>query len=229
LVEKSFLNLSILNLTIKKQEKSKMKRKRKFPTTQAGKLALAHEMVHGFEENKDVYDKPPIDVTAQKARLAGVQGKINVVTQAEAALKLARQDLGDEIDLMEDEMGENLDYAEFVTKDDDAKLRFIGWSGRAEPKKMEKPGQSKLLEIVKQGAGWFKCDWKDPSDGGKVQVYKIMRRIVKDGGDMKEASSSIISEASLFDQPRGIELEFAVVGANKAGESEPSNSITITL
>jgi hypothetical protein len=206
-----------------------MAKKRKFPTTQAGKLALAQEMVHGFEENTGVYDKPPVNVAAQKARITGVQNKINAVTQAEAALKAARQDLADEIDLMEDEMGENIDYAELVAKGEDAKLRLISWSGRAEPQKLEKPGQSKLLEIVKQGAGWFKCDWKDPSDGGKVQVYKIMRRVVKDGGDMKEAGSSIISEATLVEQPRGVELEYAVVGVNKAGESEPSNSIMITL
>ena len=206
-----------------------MKRKRKFPGTINGKMALAQDMVHGFEENTDVYTKPPIDVAAQKARITSVQGKINAVTQMEAALKAARQDRDDEIDLMEDEMGENIDYAEFVAKGDDAKLRLISWSGRAEPQKLEKPGQSKLLEIVKQGAGWFKCDWKDPSEGGKVQVYKIMRRVVKDGGDMKEAGSSLVSEASIFDQPRGVELEYAVVGVNKAGESEPSNSITITL
>lgn len=206
-----------------------MKKKRKFPQSINGKVALAQEMANGFEENTDVYPEPETDAAAQKARIVSVQKKISNVTQAQAALSAAIDDRDEEIELMVDEMGENLDYAEHVTDGDDAKLKLIGWSGRAAPKKLEKPGQSKLLEIAKQGAGWFKCDWKDPSDGGKVQVYKIMRRIVRDGGDMKEAGSSIISEASLFDQPRGVELEFAVVGVNKAGESEPSNSITITL
>jgi hypothetical protein len=206
-----------------------MAKKRKFPTTQAGKLALAQEMANGFEENVDVYPKPITDVAAQKARINSVQAKISAVTQIEAARRAAVRERDDEIELMEDEMTENIDYAELVAKGDDAKLRLINWSGRAEPKAQQKPGQPRVLEIIKQGAGWFQGDWKEPSDGGSVQSYRIMRRVVKEGGDMREAGSSIVSDAILVEQPRGVELEYAVVAVNKAGESEPSNSITITL
>lgn len=206
-----------------------MARKRKFPGTQTGKIALAQEMANGFEENAGVYPAPPTSVAAQKARIASVQAKKNAVTQADATKRAAVKALEDEIELMEDEMTENIDYAELVSKGDDAKLRLISWSGRAAPKAQEKPGQPRVLEIVKQGAGWVQLDWKEPIDGGSVQSYRIMRRAVKEGGDMSEAGSSIVSDAILVEQTRGVELEYAVVAINKAGESEPSNSIMITL
>lgn len=206
-----------------------MAKKRKFPTTINGKLALAQEMANGFEENADVYPAPITAVARQKERILSVQAKINAVTQIDAAKRAAIKERDDEIELMEDEMGENLEYAELVSKGDDAKLRLIGWSGRAAPKKLEKPGQSRTFEVIKQGAGWFQSDWKEPIDGGKVQLYRIMRRVVKDGGDMQEAGSSPISEAILLEQPRGVELEYAVIAVNKAGEGIASNTITITL
>lgn len=205
------------------------KKKRKFPTTIAGKMALANTMADGFEENADVYPAPKTSADAQKARILSVQAKSNTVTQLEAQLKAAREDRDNEIELMEDEMHDNIDCAEVTVDGDDAKLKLIGWSGRAEPQKLQPPGQTRVLEIIKQGAGWVMFDWKEPSDGGKVQVYKIMRREVKDGGDMKEAGSSVLSEATLVEQPRGVELEYAVIAVNKAGEGESSNSITITL
>lgn len=206
-----------------------MAKKRKFPTTIAGKMALANEMADGFEQNTNVYPAPKTDAAAQKDRLRSVQDKINAVTQLEAQLIAARVDLNGEIELMEDEMRDNLDYAEVTVGDDDAQLKLIGWSGRAEPQKLQPPGQARMLEILKQGAGWVQFDWKEPTGGGKVQVYKVLCREIKQGGDMKEVGSAIISEVTLVEQPRGVELEYAVAAVNKAGAGEPSNSITITL
>ena len=46
---------------------------------------------------------------------------------------------------------------------------------------------------------------------------------------MKECGSSVVSEITLVDQPRNVELEYAVVAINKAGQGEISNAVMITL
>ncbi len=203
--------------------------KRKFPTTQDGIMMLAQEMMSGFAKNPTVFPNPPIDVAAQGTRLNSTQGSINNVVAAEATRKSATQTKDGEIGLLSDEMKENIEYAEFIAQGDDAILKLISWSARAAPQKQQPPTQARLFEIIKFGAGWFKADWKDPIGGGRVEMYKILRRELNAGGDMKEAGSSVISEATLVDQPRGVELEYTVIAVNKAGESEPSNSVTITL
>ena len=108
-------------------------------------------------------------------------------------------------------------------------MKLISWSGRAEPQKQQPPTQARLFEIIKFGAGWLKADWKEPLGGGRVQMYQLMRRELKSGGDMKECGSSVVSEITLVDQPRNVELEYAVVAINKAGQGEISNAVMITL
>lgn len=205
------------------------KKKNKFPQDLPGIQALGQDMANGFANNTDVYPEPPVKPEALKARLASVQNRINAITAAEAAVKAAIDAKDEEVAELVEEMKEDIDYAEYITKGDDAKLKLINWSGRAAPKPLEPPGLARSFELIGQGAGWVRFDWKEPKDGGNVQYYKLMRRELKSGGDMKEAGSSVPSEIIVVDQPRGVELEYAVVSVNRAGESQPSNSITIVL
>lgn len=44
-----------------------------------------------------------------------------------------------------------------------------------------------------------------------------------------DIATPILTEATLVDQPRGIELEYRVIAIDKAGECSPSNTIEVVL
>ena len=41
--------------------------------------------------------------------------------------------------------------------------------------------------------------------------------------------TAVISKAALVEQPRGNELEYRVIGLNKAGESQSGNAVNVVL
>ena len=73
-------------------------------------------------------------------------------------------------------MKTDIRYAKNTVNYDDDKLKLVGWVGRKAATPLVVPGQTCLLEVPKQGAGWVFLDWKKPSDGGAVSTYKAMRR-----------------------------------------------------
>ena len=90
------------------------------------------------------------------------------------------------------------------------------------------PGQTRLLEAPRQGAGWLFLDWKKPSDGGRVSAYKVMRR-ERPEGNWSEVATAVISEATLVEQPTGKELEYKIIAINKAGDGQESNTVMVVL
>ena len=71
-------------------------------------------------------------------------------------------------------------------------------------------------------------DWKQPADGGKVSAYKIQRRN-RPSGAWQEVGTAIETEATLVDQPKGIELEYRIIAINKSGDGSPSNTAMVVL
>ena len=66
-------------------------------------------------------------------------------------------------------------------------------------------------------------DWKEPIDGGQVAAYKVQRRESRCIGTARE------SEITINGQTRSKEFEYGVLAANKAGDSEASNSVMAVL
>jgi len=119
-------------------------------------------------------------------------------------------------------------YAENMVDFSDNKLKLIGWAGKKAPTALQPPGQTRLLEAPKQGAGWVFLDWKKPADGGTVSAYKVMRR-ERPEGPRQEVATAVISEATPVEQPTGKELEYRIIAVNKAGDGEPSNTAMVVL
>lgn len=83
-------------------------------------------------------------------------------------------------------------------------------------------------DMTLNGEGWVFLDWKAPSDGGKPAAYKVMRRNRPDGL-WADVATAVTTEATLVEQPRGIELEYRIIAINKAGEGEASNTAMVVL
>ena len=200
----------------------------RFPNTEAKIIALAQKIIAGLRDNPNFPD-PPASPDQLQASLDKVIASGDAQVKALAAAKQATDIKQADFDSMMTEMKSILHYAEDAVHDDDAKLSELGWGGRAEPHALQVPGQPRLLEVLEQGAGWLTLDWKKPADGGAPASCKIERRELIEGGTWSLAGIAIDTEVTLNSQEHGREWEYRVIAINKAGESEPSNTVTAVL
>jgi hypothetical protein len=156
-----------------------------------------------------------------------IVGSSPIVSEQTAAEE-ATTNKDDALENLVEAMKTDIRYAENTVDFDDDKLKLIGWAGRKSPAALTLSGQSRLLEAPKQGEGWVFLDWKAPADGGVPAAYKVMRR-ERSAGAWEEVATAVISEATLFEQPRRKELEYRIVAVNKAGDGEPSNTVMCIL
>ena len=120
----------------------------------------------------------PLDLIAL---ISAYQITKNGAIAAQATAEDATATKNDALDDMVEAMKTDIRYAENTVNYDDDKLKLIGWAGRKAATPLAVPGQTRLLEAPKQGAGWLFLDWKKPSDGGSINAYKVMRRERPDG------------------------------------------------
>lgn len=200
----------------------------RFPKTEAEIVALVSNMISGLTSNAATYPAPPVTAVNLAMLRASYESAKSTQIAALAAAQTATIDKEVSLDGLVEGMKSDLRYAENTVNYDDEKLKLLGWGGRKASVALTAPGQSRSLEAPKQGDGWLFIDWKEPIDGGTVAAYKIMRR-ERPSGPWEDVGTAVISESTLVEQPKGIELEYIVVAVNKAGEGEPSNTVMVVL
>ncbi|MCI5114720.1 MAG: fibronectin type III domain-containing protein [Candidatus Electrothrix sp. AX1] len=200
----------------------------RFPNTEAKIIALAQKIIAGLQDNSN-FPNPPTSPDQLQASLDKVIASSDAQVMALAASKQATDTKQADFDHMMTEMKSILHYAEDAVHDDDALLSELGWGGRAEPHALQVPGQPRLLEVPEQGAGWLTLDWKKPANGGAPASYKIERRELTENSAWTLAGIAIDTEVTLNSQEHGKEWEYRVIAINKAGEGEPSNTVTAVL
>jgi Fibronectin type III domain len=199
-----------------------------FPKQETQVAGLAQTMVSGFDDNIVVYPMPPIATVDMTALMNAYTAAKNASVAAAAAAEAATTAKMDALEEMVAAMKSDLRYAENTVDYDDEKLKLLGWAGRKEPSPLAAPGQTLLLNVIKQGEGWVELEWKAPADGGKPSAYKVTRR-ERPAGAWQEVHAAVTTEGTLVDQPRGKELEYRIIAVNKAGEGEPSNTEMVVL
>ena len=125
-------------------------------------------------------------------------------------------------------MKANIRYAEIAVRNNNEKLRQIGWSAPRDKKSLENPGQVRSLDALREGEGWVILDWKEPVEGGSTSAYRVRCRKAN-GGGWRDVGMSVDTQILLSNQERSVELTFEVVAVNKAGVGEPSNIVTVVL
>jgi len=199
-----------------------------FPRTEAEIAVLAQEMISGLAANAATYPAPPVNLMELSMMRSAYVVAQNAVIAAQAAADAAYTDKDAALEALAEGMKKDLRYAENTVDFDDDQLKLIGWAGRSAATHLTPPGQTRLLEAVKQGEGWIMLDWKAPAEGGKPSAYKVQRR-ERPSGAWAEAATAVITETTLVEQARGPELEYRIIAVNKAGDGEPSNTVMAVL
>jgi len=204
----------------------------RFPQKEAEIMALAERMIAGLIANPALYPNPPYPAWAAMNSIRFKVRQYNRCREeliaAGAAAEQATADKDEALENLIEAMKTDLLYAENTAHYDDDKLKLIGWASRKAPTHLAPPGQTRLLEAPRQGAGWLFLDWKAPADGGKVAAYTIERR-ERPTGPWETIATAIQTEATLVDQPQKKELEYRVFAINKSGSGTPSNTVMVVL
>ena len=200
----------------------------KFPTREAEVAALAGTIIHGLTEHGDDFPACPVAVETLQESLNRYNTARDLAASAQGVAAEAFEEKDDAVQELSDNMKDVLRYAETAARHDEGKLKHIGWSGRRDAAEVVPPGAPRTLEVKREGRGWVYLDWKTPSDGGTVSAYRVITRPAGHT-EWKEAVLCFESMTVLTDQPEGVEIEYQVIGINKAGESLPSNLITAVL
>jgi len=185
-------------------------------------------MIAGFTDNPLVYPAPPVAVLDLTAAKTAYLVAMNAAIAAKAAAKAATDAKDAAIEALTDAMKSDIKYAENTVGNDDAKLKLIGWGAKKAPSALTAPGQTLELTVPVQGDGSVSLAWKAPIDGGTPQAYKVMRRERPEGA-WEDVSTAVVTEATLDDQPKAVELEYRIIAVNKAGDGEPSNTEMVVL
>lgn len=200
----------------------------KFPKSEAQTIVLAQQLIAGLTNDTPKNGKAPVNAAGLQTQLDNFLAKRVEAAQQEAEARLATDEKDNAFELLTDDMKSDLRFLENETKFDNAALQAFGWAGRKTPTAMQPPEQPRSLEAAKQGENWVFLDWKEPIGGGKAAVYKVQRR-ESPSKTWEDAATAFESEATLTNQPKAKELEYHVVAVNKAGESAPSNAVTVVL
>ena len=204
----------------------------RYPTQQAQILALAEAMINGYTEHAALFPN------ADAPLLQSVRDVYNTAaaaqTDAIAAAQVATETKQATLAQLQAEMKKQLKQSQVDTADNPENLEYIGWGPRTTAQSIEVPGQPLALKSIDEGAGTLLIEWKRPArgSGGPVRTYIIERRqlaIDETGDEWRQAAISLETRASLKDQPRGAQLEYRIKAINKAGQSEPSNTIAVVL
>ena len=200
----------------------------RYPKSEAGRIILAQTVIAGLIANRDIDTASPVKADAMQARLDGFIAKRNKATMKEAEATQATRDKDEEKALFDDDLKSILRFLELKAKRDRSLLQQFGWDMPSEARESALPGQPRTLEAPGQSGAFLFLDWKEALDGGDNDFYDVERRQLPDGVWAK-IDNAYESEITLANQPRGVELEYRVVGVNKAGRSAPSNSVSVVL
>jgi len=201
----------------------------KFPKSESDIVVLAETVIAGLSANSTVYSMPPISIEQLTTRLQDYQAARNAAVAAQAAAEEATLAKDKALAALTKDLRTNLRYAENAVDYNDEQLKMLGWGGRSKRSPMRAPGQVRDLEAPRQGESWVLLNWKRPQNGGRVAAYKVQRRERDKNGAWMDLTIALTLETTLVDQPRSVVLEYRIIAINRAGESTPSNTVSVVL
>jgi hypothetical protein len=202
-----------------------------FPKRENDIIALADAMVAGYTAHGA--DFPSVTVATLSTALTNYKSQRSTQESAEGQAQIATVTKDEKLEALVELMKSDLKVSEVDTVSDPEKLYEIGWGPRSQPTPIIAPGSPTELHPIAEGQGTIALVWERPESGGPVRNYIIERRQQPAGGGeygaWSLANTTYNCEINLTDQPDNVRLEYRVKAANAAGESLPSNSISVVL
>jgi len=203
----------------------------KFPIKEAEVVALAETMIAGLTAH--AADFPSVTVAELSTVLTNYKNQRQTQENARSQAQIATVTKDEKLEMLTELMKNDLKLSEVDVADDPEKLTEIGWGPKADPQPIQSPGSPTDLHPTAEGQGAIYLVWQKPaSSGGPVRNYIIERRQQAQGGDFGAwllVNTTYNTEINLTDQPMSVRVEYRVKAANAAGESMPSNSVSVVL
>jgi hypothetical protein len=202
----------------------------KFPIKEADVVALAEQMVAGLTAH--AADFPSVTVADLSTALTNYKSQRNTQENARSQAQIATVTKDEKLEGLVDLMKNDLKMSEVDVAADPEKLTEIGWGPRQDPQSIIAPNSPTELHPIAEGQGTIALVWEKPEGGGPVRNYIIERRQQAQGGEFGAWSlcnTTYNTDINLTDQPDNVRLEYRVKAANAAGESMPSNTISVVL
>jgi hypothetical protein len=196
---------------------------KRFPRTEPDIAALAARVVEGLAQAAEDFPAPPVP-------LEELRGKLETFTAtvaAETAFRDRHAAKDGALAELVDALKADLRYAEIAVRDAPQKLNALGWRPPRDGTPLQPPGETRDSTIVSEGDTWAILRWNAPANGGAPAFYRIQRR--QEGAPWQDAGTTTDTEQLMSDQPRGMELHYRVIPVNKAGDGQPSATVTLVL
>ena len=177
-------------------------------------------------------DFPSVEVADLSTVLANYKSQRNTQENARSQAQIATVTKDEKLEGLVDLMKNDLKMSEVDVAADPEKLTEIGWGPRQDPQSIIAPNSPTELHPIAEGQGTIALVWEKPEGGGPVRNYIIERRQQAQGGEFGAWSlcnTTYNTDINLTDQPDNVRLEYRVKAANAAGESMPSNTISVVL
>lgn len=110
-----------------------------FPRREADVAALAGIMVHGLEEHAPDFPDSPVTIEAFQEAIARYANAKEASATAEGAAAEAFDEKQDALQNLSDKMKNVLRYAEITHRNDESKLKNIGWAAPANRRRQFRP------------------------------------------------------------------------------------------
>jgi len=203
----------------------------KFPIREAEIVALAETMITGLSTHEE--DFPSVDSEPLGVGLTNYKYSKQAQDDARSQAQITTVTKDGKLEALVELMKNDLKLSEVDVADDPEKLTEIGWGPKADPQPIIAPGSPTELHPTAEGQGAIYLVWEKPASGsGPVRNYIIERRQQAQGGDFGAWSlvnTTYNTEINLTEQPVNVRIEYRVKAVNAAGESMPSNSVSVVL
>lgn len=201
-----------------------------FPKKEADVVELAQLMAAGYTAYAaDFPSVTPADLTTA---LTAYLNQRNTQESARSQAQIATVTKDEKLDALVELMKNDLKVSEVDVAADPEKLYEIGWGPKASPTPIPAPGSPTELHPIVEGQGAISMVWSAPLDGGPVRNYILERRQQNQDGTFSAwllVQTTYNPEVSLTDQPDSVRVEYRVKASNAAGESMPSNTVSVVL
>jgi len=205
-----------------------------FPVREDDVINLAEQIIAGATAHPgDFPSLTPALITQLTGELDGFREARTDQESTKGQLKIATVTKEDGFDNLVTMMKNFLKKAEVDCTTLPENLAEIGWGTRNAPTPIQSPTAPTNLHPVAEGVGEIWMNWDKPANDSNRPV----RNFVIERHDQQQAgfgpwnlvATSYDTEIHLVGQPTEVRVEFRVKAANAAGESMPSNTVSVVL